>query len=44
MLMEKGEWDVSIEVADKLAKFHGVTLDELIHINREVPDEILLFL
>lgn len=40
--MEKGERDVSIEVADKLAKFFGVTLDELVHMNGKVPDEITI--
>jgi len=40
--MEKGERDVSIEVADKLAKFYGVTLDELVHMNGKVPDEITI--
>lgn len=40
--MEKGERDVSIEVADKLAKFFGITLDELVHMNGKVPDEITI--
>lgn len=40
--MEKGERDVSIEVADKLAKFFGVTLDELVHMKGKVPDEITI--
>lgn len=40
--MEKGERDVSIEVADKLAKFYGVTLDELVHMNGKVPDGITI--
>ncbi|MCF6347017.1 MAG: helix-turn-helix domain-containing protein [Flavobacteriaceae bacterium] len=40
--MEKGERDVSIEVADKLAKFFGVTIDELVHMTNQVPDEITI--
>lgn len=40
--MGKGERDVSIEVADRLAKFFGVTLDELVHMNGKVPDEITI--
>lgn len=40
--MEKGERDVSIEVADKLAKFFGITLDELVHMNGKVPDEVTI--
>lgn len=40
--MEKGERDVSIEVADKLAGFYGVTLDELVHMEGAVPNEITI--
>ena len=40
--MEKGERDVSIEVADKLAKFYGITLDGLVHMDRQVPDEVTI--
>jgi transcriptional regulator with XRE-family HTH domain len=38
--MEKGERDISIEVADKLARFFGLTLDELVHLEDTVPQEI----
>ena len=38
--MEKGERDISIEVADKLAKFFGLTLDELVHLEDASPKEI----
>lgn len=40
--MEKGERDISIEVADRLAKFFGITLDELVHMNSTIPDEITI--
>lgn len=40
--MEKGERDVSIEVADKLANFYGVTLDELVHMEGQVPNEVTI--
>ena len=40
--MEKGERDVSIEVADKLAKFFGITLDELVHMDGKIPDEVTI--
>ena len=40
--MEKGERDVSIEVADKLAKFYGITLDELVHMDGQVPEEVTI--
>ncbi|WP_339695976.1 helix-turn-helix transcriptional regulator [uncultured Marixanthomonas sp.] len=38
--MEKGERDVSIEVADRLAKYFGVSLDELVHMKGDVPEEV----
>jgi len=40
--MEKGEREVFISVADKLAKFYGISLDELVHMNGQVPDEITI--
>ncbi len=40
--MEKGERDVSIEVADKLAKFFGITLDELVHMTEQIPNEVTI--
>lgn len=40
--MEKGEREVSISVADKLAKFYGISLDELIHMNGKIPDEVTI--
>ena len=33
-------WDISIEVADKLARFFGLTLDELVHLEDASPKEI----
>jgi len=40
--MEKGEREVSIGVADKLAKFYGISLDELVHMSGQVPDEVTI--
>lgn len=40
--MEKGERDVSIEVADKLAKFFGITIDELVHMAEQIPNEVTI--
>jgi len=40
--MEKGERDISIEVADKLAKYFGLTLDELVHMNGNVSEEVTI--
>ena len=38
----KGERDISIEVADKLAKFYGISIDELIYMNGKIPDEVTI--
>jgi transcriptional regulator with XRE-family HTH domain len=33
---------VSIEVADKLAKYFGITLDELVHMTEKIPNEVTI--
>jgi transcriptional regulator with XRE-family HTH domain len=38
--MEKGEREFGIEVIDKLAKFFGVTIDELVHMNGKMPKAV----
>ena len=40
--IEKGERDVSIETADKLAKCFGITLDELVHMSGKVPNDVTI--
>jgi len=40
--MEKGERDVSIDTADKLAKYFGITLDELVHMSGKVPNDVTI--
>ncbi len=40
--MEKGERDVSIEVANKIASFFGITIDELVHMNGKIPKEVTI--
>lgn len=40
--IEKGERDVSIELADKLAGYFGVTLDELVHMSGQMPEEVTI--
>lgn len=40
--MEKGERDVSIQVADRLAKYYGISLDELVHMTGSVPEEVTI--
>lgn len=38
--IESGERDLSIEALNKIAKFFGMTLDQLVNFNGHVPDEI----
>jgi len=38
--MEKGEREFGIEVIDKLSKFFGLTIDELVHPNNKLPKEV----
>ena len=38
--MEKGEREFSIEVVDKLAKYFGLTIDELVHAKGKIPKEV----
>ena len=40
--IEKGERDITIGTADKLAKFFGISIDELVHMDGEIPDEITI--
>ncbi len=39
---ERGKAKPSIEVADKLAKYFGITLDELVHMSEQVPKEVTI--
>ena len=38
--MEKDERKFGIEVIDKLAKFFGLTIDEMVHPNNKLPKEL----
>ena len=38
--MEKGEREFSIEVIDKLSKFFGLTIDELVYNNNRLPETV----
>jgi len=37
---QTGERDISIEVADKLARFFGLSLDRLVHLEDAAPKEV----
>ena len=38
--IENGQREASVKVLDKLAKFYGVTIDAIVHLNGEVPQEV----
>ena len=40
--MEKGEREFSIELFDKLAKFFGLSIDELLNMNGKIPKAVSL--
>ncbi len=40
--MAKGEREFSIEVIDKLAKYFGISIGELVHINGKIPKAVAL--
>ncbi len=38
--IEKGLVEPSVEILDKLAKFYGISIDQLVHLEGEVPKEV----
>lgn len=40
--VEKGEREPSIDALDKIAKFFGLTIDQLIHHEGDIPGEITI--
>ena len=40
--IEKGEREPSIEVLDGLAKLFGVTIDQIVHLDENLPKEIVV--
>lgn len=40
--IENGQREASVELLDKLAKFYGITIDQIVHMGSEVPTEITL--
>ncbi|KAF5032631.1 hypothetical protein DSECCO2_615210 [anaerobic digester metagenome] len=40
--VEKGEREPSIDALDKIAKFFGLTVDQLIHYEGNIPKEITI--
>lgn len=40
--IENGQREASVDLLDKLAKFYGITIDQIVHMGSEVPTEITL--
>ena len=40
--IENGQREASVELLDKLAKFYGITIDQIVHMDSDVPTEITL--
>lgn len=40
--IENGQREASVELLDKMAKFYGITIDQIVHMDNEVPTEITL--
>lgn len=40
--IENGQREASVELLDKLAKFYGITIDQIVHMGTAVPKEITL--
>ncbi len=40
--IEKGERDPSIEALDKLAKLFGVSIDQIVHMDENIPTDIVI--
>lgn len=40
--IENGQREASVELLDKLSKFYGITIDEIVHMGNEVPTDITL--
>ena len=40
--IENGQREASVSLLDKLAKFYGITIDDIVHMGDEVPTDIVL--
>jgi len=40
--IENGQREASVELLDKLSKFYGITIDQIVHMGDEVPTDITL--
>jgi len=40
--IENGQRDASVELLDKLARLYGITIDQIVHMDVDVPKEITI--
>jgi transcriptional regulator with XRE-family HTH domain len=40
--IEKGLVEPSVEILDRLAKFYGISIDQLVHLEGDVPGEVTI--
>lgn len=40
--IENGQREASVSLLDKLAKFYGITIDDIVHMGDEMPTDIVL--
>ena len=40
--IENGQREASVELLDKLANFYGLSIDQIVHMDKDIPKEITL--
>ena len=40
--IENGQREASVELLDKLAKLYGISIDAIVHMDGEVPEEVII--
>ncbi len=40
--IENGQREASVDLLDKLSKFYGITIDDIVHMGDDIPTDIIL--
>ncbi|MDT0294906.1 helix-turn-helix domain-containing protein [Mesonia ostreae] len=40
--IENGQREASVDLLDKLSKFYGITIDDIVHMGDDIPTDIVL--
>jgi transcriptional regulator with XRE-family HTH domain len=40
--IENGQREASVELLDKLAKFYGISIDQIVHMGENIPNEVTI--